>query len=44
MLIVDGKHGRRTVEVLTAPRISFPRTRRVLRVHQWVKEVSTGRV
>lgn len=39
-----GRHERRTVKVLTAPRIAFPYACQVLRVHRWVKEVATGRV
>ncbi|WP_231493836.1 ISAs1 family transposase [Nocardiopsis sp. CNT312] len=43
----DRAHGRverRTVKVLTAPRIAFPHAAQVLRVHRWVKEAATGRV
>ena len=39
-----GRHERRTVKVLTAPRIAFPHAAQVLRVHRWVKELATGRV
>lgn len=39
-----GRTERRTVKVLTAPRIAFPHAAQVLRVHRWVKEVATGRV
>ncbi|GHD27634.1 hypothetical protein GCM10007147_26840 [Nocardiopsis kunsanensis] len=39
-----GRVERRTVKVLTAPRIAFPHTAQALRVHRWVKELATGRV
>ncbi len=39
-----GRVERRTVKVLTAPRIAFPHAAQVLRVHRWVKELATGRV
>lgn len=39
-----GRLERRTIKVLTAPRIAFPHARQVLRVHRWAKEVATGRV
>lgn len=39
-----GRHERRTIKVLTAPRIAFPHARQVLRVHRWVKEVATAKV
>ncbi|SIO85096.1 hypothetical protein BQ8420_05235 [Nocardiopsis sp. JB363] len=39
-----GRQERRTVKVLTAPRITFPHAAQVLRVHRWVKELATGRV
>lgn len=39
-----GRVERRTVKVLTAPRIAFPHAAQVLRVHRWAKELVTGRV
>ena len=39
-----GRVERRTVKVLTAPRIAFPHAAQVLRVHRWVKELAIGRV
>lgn len=39
-----GRAGRRTVKVLSSPRIAFAHARQVLRVHRWVKELATGQV
>lgn len=39
-----GRYERRTVKVVTAPRIAFSHLCHVLRVHRWVKELATGTV